>query len=281
MKKLALVILLAVAASWLLSEDRPRREDEITRYKTVVPPRPVGDRLVRLVDASHPARPESPRTRPRRKGDVARRQPDAAAPAVRPEPVWFPKSEVEEEARAQPDASGSRVLLGRLSASEDRARLDLRRTLEREVADWLAADVPPSWKPPAASIDAMVQDTYVQTVLRSFQPTPGEVAPEAPAAPAADIPGLDDLYTLQRAGQKVDFSPPRRARIVELYRRDLATARMQRLGGGLVAALACLLALTGYIRADEATRGYYTNRLRLAAAAGLGVAGVVAYRFLA
>jgi hypothetical protein len=38
--------------------------------------------------------------------------------------------------------------------------------------------------------------------------------------------------------------------------------------------------MSGYIRADEATRGYYTNRLRLAAVAGLGVAGVAAYRFL-
>ena len=48
---------------------------------------------------------------------------------------------------------------------------------------------------------------------------------------------------------------------------------MQRLGGGLAVALAGLAVLTGYIRTDEATKGYYTNRLRLAAAAGLGAAG--------
>ncbi len=55
---------------------------------------------------------------------------------------------------------------------------------------------------------------------------------------------------------------------------------MQRLGGGLALALVGLAVLSGYIKADEATKGYYTNRLRLAAAAGLGAAGVVAYRFL-
>ncbi len=65
-----------------------------------------------------------------------------------------------------------------------------------------------------------------------------------------------------------------------MYRQDLATQRMQRLGGGLALALAALAVLSTYIKADEATKGYYTNRLRLVAAAGLGVAGVVAYRLL-
>ena len=29
-------------------------------------------------------------------------------------PSWFPESEIEEEAKARPDASGNRVLIGRL-----------------------------------------------------------------------------------------------------------------------------------------------------------------------
>ncbi len=42
--------------------------------------------------------------------------------------------------------------------------------------------------------------------------------------------------------------------------------------------LACLAAVSGYIRADEATKGYYTNWLRLASATGVGAAGVLIYQ---
>ena len=42
--------------------------------------------------------------------------------------------------------------------------------------------------------------------------------------------------------------------------------------------LICLAAVSGYIRTDEATKGYYTNRLRMLAAAGVGAAGVVIYQ---
>ena len=52
------------------------------------------------------------------------------------------------------------------------------------------------------------------------------------------------------------------------------------LGGGLGFVLICLAALAGYIRADEATKGYYTHWLRALAAAGVGAAGVVIYQML-
>ena len=53
------------------------------------------------------------------------------------------------------------------------------------------------------------------------------------------------------------------------------------LGGALAFVLICLGAVSGYIRADEATKGYYTNRLRMLAAAGVGAAGVVIYQMVA
>ena len=56
--------------------------------------------------------------------------------------------------------------------------------------------------------------------------------------------------------------------------------RLAVLGGVLGFVLACLAALAGYIRADEATKGYYTHWLRLVAAAGVGASGVVIYRLL-
>ena len=44
--------------------------------------------------------------------------------------------------------------------------------------------------------------------------------------------------------------------------------------------LACLAIFVTYVRADEATRGYFTNRLRLVALAAAGAAGYAVYRFL-
>lgn len=273
MKKLILVTLLAVAASWLLSEAR----------QTAPGPGPglvpTETRETRLVVSSPSSRDDQIRVIPWRKGKLhrSRRVASVSTSKTAPLPAWFPKSEIEEEEKAIPDASGSRVLVGRISASEDRARQDLHRSLEREVADWIAADVPTTWKVPAHVIDSMARATYIQEVTRSLK-SPGSGSVEAPETPGSPV--LDDYYTLYRAGQKLDFSPGRKAQIVHMYRQDLAARRMHRLGGGLAMALAALAVLSTYIKADEATRGYYTNRLRLVAAAGLGVAGVVAYRYL-
>jgi hypothetical protein len=300
MKKLALVTLLAVAASWLLSETGPPAppptppQAELGQaniiYRSVkpsaLPEPPSPPESPRVVVAPvPPSPPRVIRTTPRRKADPARsRLASATSPATTTAPSWFPESEIDEEARSRPDASGVRVLVGRVSVSEDRARQDLRKTLEREVSEWVAADVPPTWKVPAPLIVRMIRGSYVQKVTRNLRPATGEPAPapgpEAESPSALDVPGLDHLYILYRAGQQVEFSPQRKARIIEAYRKDLATQRMQRMGGGLALALGLLAVMSGYIRADEATRGYYTNRLRLAAVAGLGVAGVAAYRFL-
>ncbi len=274
MKKLILVTALAVAASWLLSEWRSTDsltatlEPETTKTVFVVhddPPVLVAPPVEQREPGTIPTIPWRPA---RDKSD----QPTRKTASSKSSPKWFPKTEAEEEAKARPDAFGSRVLLGRLSASEDRARQDLRQIVEREVSSWLAADVPPSWKVPAPVIDAMVRGRYTQEVTKDLVPTA-----ETSTSSKPEDPGL---YTLYRAGQKLDFSPTRRAEIVGMYRRDVAAARMQRLGGGLALALVGLAVLSGYIKADEATKGYYTNRLRLAAAAGLGAAGVAAYRFL-
>jgi hypothetical protein len=288
MKKLILVTMLAVAASWLLHEAR-QPDDRIARLydsprehraKRVsgglivlddsearpAPPRPA-------LSPEPPSPPESIRTIRWRPGQDKPAPPALKTASSKSVPSWFPKSEADEEAKVRADSFGSRVLLGRLSASEDRARQDLRKIVEGEVTSWLAADVPPSWKVPAPVIDGMVQASYTQEVTKSL-------VPSAETPSKAEDPEIDGLYTLYRTGQKLDFSPARRAEIIGMYRRDLATARMQRLGGGLALALVGLAVLSGYIRADEATKGYYTNRLRLAAAVGLGAAGVAAYRFL-
>ena len=78
-----------------------------------------------------------------------------------------------------------------------------------------------------------------------------------------------------------DLSPRHRAELVDAYNHELVKHRLLTLGGSLGFVLICLAAVSGYIRADEATKGYYTNRLRMLAAAGVGAAGVIVYRMVA
>ena len=151
---------------------------------------------------------------------------------------------------------GTQLITGQLSATEDRARADARRQLEREVADWLAPDVPRSWKTPEPFVDRLIETTQVKTVEKEYG-------------------------TLYEATIQARLSPEFRAEIVENYQRELVGRRLATLAGIIAFVLSCLAALTGYIRADEATRGYYTNWLRAAAAAGVGAVGFAVYRLLA
>lgn len=151
--------------------------------------------------------------------------------------------------------SDARKIVGRLSATEPRAVADARVQLDRAAVDWLGPDVPRSWKAPAKLVDAMVLDTEIRPVVK-------------------------DYGTLYEATLQADFSAQRREKIARVYERELVAGRLARLGGALGFVLVCLGVLAGYIQADEATKGYYTNRLRLVAAAGVGAAGMAIYRIL-
>ena len=89
-----------------------------------------------------------------------------------------------------------------------------------------------------------------------------------------------DYGELFEATLTVDASPARRNALIEVYNRQLVEQRMASLGGALAFVLICLAAISGYVRADEATKGYYTNRLRLLSAAGVGAAGVIIYHMV-
>lgn len=154
------------------------------------------------------------------------------------------------------DAPEVRKVAGRVSATLDRAKEDARRQLGEDVRAWLTPQVATSWAPPAALVDAMVEGI--------------RVAPEE-----------KDYGTVYTAVIDADFGAAHRARLVDAYRGDVARDRTLKLAAALGFVLVCLAAVSGYIRADEATRGYYTARLRLAAAAAVGASGVVLYQFLA
>jgi len=149
-----------------------------------------------------------------------------------------------------------RSIVGRPSATEERARQDALAKLRVEVADWLGDDVPAGWASLPREADRLVTETRI-------------------------TPDVKPYATVYRAALKVDFSDARRAEIAKKHRREVVKARKTKLGGGLVFALIGLSAVSGYLKADEATRGYYTRRLRLLALGATGVAGVAIYRALA
>jgi hypothetical protein len=162
------------------------------------------------------------------------------------------------------DFSGLLGMKGSLTTTRERAAEQGRILLEQVVRDWLALDgVPKQWPIPPSELDHMVRETHIERVLLD------------------DLgPDLDDYKVMYEAAYLVDFSPARKAEILAAYDQDLVRERLFRLAAVVVFVLACLAALAGYIRADEATKGYYTNRLRLVATAGVGAAGVVVYHLL-
>jgi type IV secretory pathway VirB10-like protein len=271
MKQLAFWIVLGVVLIHFARHrgpHAPARADDAPRASVIrrvavsddppTPPRPLaksqGKARLRPVPPTPPAPPAVP-----------------ALPAVvrepKQQPDWFPKTREEQDARAKAyDSRGNRVLVGQLSSTELKAKEDLRQKLDAEVKNWLAGDVSPGWKAPSRSIDAMIQSTYVEPVDKKIEGVSKD---------------LDEAYTLHRAGALVDFSPSRRSQLLKHYDREVVHERMIKGGGLLAFVLITLGGISGYIRADEATKGYYTNRLRMLAAAGVGAAGVALYHMIA
>lgn len=142
-----------------------------------------------------------------------------------------------------------------LMATPERAEADAMVKLDRALADRLALmEIPRSWEPPSSLTTAVVVNRIRQEVPK-------------------------DYAVMHRETLQLDFSPAVLSRFKHAYEDEVAGRRLLILGEILLFVLAILAALAGYIHADEATKGYYTNHLRLATAAGIGAASVVAYRF--
>lgn len=203
----------------------------------------------------------------RETADLVRASAKHRRPAVGAAPSRFEFAgfDVDEPDRAPEDQpvekkplidSRNHKITSRMKASEERARADALHLLEAELPQWLAPEVPGSWNPPAGLIRSMIRDE-------------------------AFTPVVKDYGTLYIAELTVDASARRREAVVAEYQRERIHHRLAALGASLAFVLACLGIVSSYIRADEATRGYYTNRLRMLAAAGVGAAGLAVYRFLA
>ena len=193
------------------------------------------------------------RARPRKEDSAAPVMTDAEFADV---PDWFRSASVDH-------SSNFRVVKGRLSATQDRARADARRALDQAVADWLKPEVAGRWRAPKAEVDALIRRSHVEPIARK----PG-------------MPAVDEYPVVYLAGYEVNLDPQVRAGLVDRYQQELVARRLGVLGSLLALALIGLAALSAYIRADEATKGYYTNRLRLLTVAGVGAAGYVFYRLV-
>jgi len=194
-----------------------------------------------------PRAPEAPK--PPKAPKHARIKHQPPKPPAPPKPSAAPKPVVVEE-----DVKPL-VVAGRLSATEQRAVNDARAQLIKKLPELRGPNVPRDWPVPNRLVDSMIRETKVVPVER-------------------------DYGTVYQATMLVDASPRKISEIASTYRHEQVVKRMATLGGLLAFVLICLATLSGYIRADEATKGYYTNRLRLAAAAGVGAAGTVIYQML-
>jgi hypothetical protein len=189
---------------------------------------------------------------------------DSPEKAISPE--WFDR--VVEGRFSSPDESYEVIVKGRRSYSEERAHGDARMRLEEAVDQWLAPDVPMDWTPSTQQLDSLIVERHVQQV---------DLDPEALGVD----PSLSAPEVLYVAGYAINLSPDRRAEFIHTYERQLGDQRMTLAGGALAFVLSILAIIVGYIRVDEATRGYYTTRLRLLAGVAAGAAAVAAYRLLA
>ncbi|QEH38690.1 IgA FC receptor precursor [Aquisphaera giovannonii] len=213
----------------------------------------------RTVEASPepPRAPESPEA-PEPPGfpglarDHAAPQPPAA-----PQAPSRPRAARPQATPATRPAEPERWVVGLVSVTEERAHAEARKKLEQEVSDWLEShDIPRSWTPPARLVEGMIRESRISRIDKEYG-------------------------TVYEVRIRPDFSPERMATLRQAYRDQLVRGRLVLLGSALAFVLTCLAALSGYIRADEATRGYYTNRLRMLTAVGVGAAGGAIYHWIA
>lgn len=176
-------------------------------------------------------------------------------------PWWDSAHRVDPDRPTSPSENGNLAVVGRLSITPEAAERDARQALAAAVRRWLEPEVPADWVPPADLVERAIRGRHVQAVRNEH----------------ADDPAFAEFPDLYRGGLLVNLDAAQRALFLKAHREEVVTGRLWGLGLGLGFALICLLALAGYIRADESTRGYFTWPLRLVATAAVVGAGAAAY----
>ena len=167
MKRLMLLIALVIGAKYFLCSQRDCVRQTATCAWAVTREAPPGPRVEREPADGLPV-PIVPGTRVERAEILP---PRVVKPFTAP--------------TAAPMGTETRPVVGRLSATEERARHDARLILDREVSEWLTPDIPRAWKAPAHLVDAMIEGVEIKPIDK-------------------------DYGTLYEATQRVNFSPARR-----------------------------------------------------------------------
>lgn len=84
--------------------------------------------------------------------------------------------------------------------------------------------------------------------------------------------GLSELPNMKKATLQLQISPESVKKMCNQAREQRAEKRQHWTGLGLAGVVAFLLVAAGYLRLEEATKGYYTGLLRLTALVLLGMA---------
>jgi hypothetical protein len=178
------------------------------------------------------------------------------APPVRPGKIRGRVQPRPEPRAVRIVAETTETLDGQISATPDRAAEQAHKDLQKHITAWLDPEVPSSWPIPDRLMDSIILNAELEKTV------PNEYGA---------------MYVTHL---KLDKSPESRARFIKVYNHEVVGRRLVNMGGSLAFILICLAAVSGYIRADEATKGYYTNRLRMLAAAGVGAGGVLIYQMV-
>lgn len=188
--------------------------------------------------------------------DAAPTEAGESAEAKPQVPEW-----VDREPQRRQDGSVLRTVTGRRYATPQESVDDALRQAAYEARKYLeqAAPRPVRWEVPVSFVqDRLVQDQYVAQV-------------DWEAEGVDSPPFAEPMY---QAHLLIELTPEKRQTLSQMWQEDVLGQRIRWLAAGSAFVLVLLAALAGYLRLDEATRGYYSGRLKLAAVAVVGVAGV-------
>jgi hypothetical protein len=177
---------------------------------------------------------------------------------------------------AKPPAHApSWVVKGEWMTTDEEAIQDAVGKAQAKVTEYLRAQAPPiQWSPDA--------DYIKQHMLTDVKADDKELAGWEDVRPVRANRGtalveskhFEGLGDLRRAALRVEISPSVTNELPTLeakYQADQrevrATARQGMLAKVLAGVVALLVAVAGYLRLEDATKGYYTTLLRLAAVA--------------
>ena len=187
------------------------------------------------------------------------------AQAPKNPPLWWDEP-YDPNKTPQPDETGVWVVKGRISINESEADKDAFERLSQSIRLWLQSQldvqVDSRWQPPREMIEALIRERFMDDEV---------AAPESVAA---------DAKKMMITGYLADFSPRARERFLTAYQHEVAVDRLWKMGAAILGALVVLTTVSGYIRADESTKGYFTNWLRGAALLTGGAGGGAVYYFL-